>query len=166
MTCRFTHLTNGFSKKVENHAYAVALHMMYYNFVRVHSKPRMSPAMASGVSDSLWEIGDIDALMEVEEAELMSNHIDKSWVVFASIENFEHDRCVDLFFRPDKTYGFEEFRRDPEDRGEWTPVQFYSGLVYRSSKEALSAAERSVSWLAEILIANPHLRKSHSIDSN
>jgi hypothetical protein len=64
----------------------------------------------------------------------MSNHIDKSWVVFASIENFEHDRCVDLFFRTDKTYGFEEFRRDPEDRGEWTPVQFYSGLVYRSSE--------------------------------
>jgi IS1 family transposase len=40
---RFTHLTNAFSKKVENHAYAVALHMMYYNFVRLYSKLRMSP---------------------------------------------------------------------------------------------------------------------------
>ena len=65
---RFTRLTNGFSKKVENHAYAVALHMMYYNFVRLHSKLRMSPAMAAGVSTKLWEIGDIVALVEAEEA--------------------------------------------------------------------------------------------------
>lgn len=65
---RFTRLTNGFSKKVENHAYAVALHMMYYNFVRIHSKLRMTPAMASGVSDRLWEIGDIIGLVEAEEA--------------------------------------------------------------------------------------------------
>jgi IS1 family transposase len=65
---RFTRLTNGFSKKVENHAYAVALHMMYYNFVKVHSKLRMSPAMAAGVSTKLWEIEDIVALVEAEEA--------------------------------------------------------------------------------------------------
>jgi hypothetical protein len=45
---RFTGLTNAFSKKVENQAYAVALHMMYYNFVRIHAKLRMSPAMAAG----------------------------------------------------------------------------------------------------------------------
>jgi IS1 family transposase len=64
---RFTRLTNGFSKKIENHAYAVALHMMYYNFVRVHSKIRMSPAMAAGVSDRLWEIGDIVSLVEAAE---------------------------------------------------------------------------------------------------
>ena len=65
---RFTRLTNGFSKKVENHAYAVALHMMYYNFVKLHSKLRTSPAMAAGVSTKLWEIGDIVALVEAEEA--------------------------------------------------------------------------------------------------
>src|SRR5665213_2260823 len=65
---RFTRLTNGFSKKIENHAYAVALHMMYYNFVRIHSKLRMTPAMAAGVSDRLWEISDIVALIEAEEA--------------------------------------------------------------------------------------------------
>ncbi|WP_299620868.1 IS1 family transposase [Pelagibius sp.] len=64
---RFTRLTNAFSKKVENHAYAVALHMMYYNFVRMHSKLRMTPAMAAGVSDRLWEIGDIVKLVEVAE---------------------------------------------------------------------------------------------------
>jgi IS1 family transposase len=65
---RFTRLTDGFSKKVENHAYAVALHMMYYNFVRIHSTLRMTPAMAAGVSAKLWEIGDIAALVEAEEA--------------------------------------------------------------------------------------------------
>lgn len=65
---RFTRLTDGFSKKVENHAYAVALHMMYYNFVRIHSTLRMTPAMAAGVSKTLWEIGDIAALVEMEEA--------------------------------------------------------------------------------------------------
>ena len=67
---RFTRLTNGFSKKVENHAYAVALHMMYYNFVRLHSTLRTSPAMAAGVSDRLWEIGDIVALVEADEAKV------------------------------------------------------------------------------------------------
>jgi hypothetical protein len=52
---RFTRLTNAFSKKVENHAYAVALHMMYYNFVRLHKTLRVTPAMAAGVTDRLWE---------------------------------------------------------------------------------------------------------------
>jgi IS1 family transposase len=65
---RFTRLTNAFSKKIENHAYAVALHMMYYNFVRIHSKLRMTPAMAAGVSDRLWDVADIVALVEAEEA--------------------------------------------------------------------------------------------------
>lgn len=65
---RFTRLTNAFSKKVENHAHAVALHMMYYNFVRIHKTLRVTPAMAAGVADRLWEIGDIVALIEAEEA--------------------------------------------------------------------------------------------------
>jgi IS1 family transposase len=69
---RFTRLTNGFSKKVENHAFAVALHMMYYNFVRIHSKLRVSPAMAAGVSDRLWEIGDIVALVEASETKAIA----------------------------------------------------------------------------------------------
>ena len=67
---RFTRLTNGFSKKVENHAYAVALHMMYYNFIRLHSKLRTSPAMAAGVTNRLWEIGDIVALVKADEARI------------------------------------------------------------------------------------------------
>ncbi len=64
---RFTRLTNAFSKKVENHAYAVALHFMYYNFVRIHGKLRMSPAMAAGVTDRLWEVSDIVALVEAAD---------------------------------------------------------------------------------------------------
>jgi len=65
---RFTRLTNGFSKKVENHAHAVALHMMYYNFVRIHKTLRVTPAMAAGVADRLWEIEDIAMLVEAAEA--------------------------------------------------------------------------------------------------
>jgi hypothetical protein len=81
----------------------------------------------------------------------MSRRIDKSWTVFVSVENSEHDRCVDMFSRPDGSYGFEEFRRDIEDGGQWTPVQYYSGARYVSSAETLGAAERCVTWLAEIL---------------
>ena len=66
---RFTRLTNAFSKKVENHAFAVALHFMYYNFVRIHKTLRMTPAMAAGITDKLWEIDDIVALIEAKEAE-------------------------------------------------------------------------------------------------
>jgi hypothetical protein len=51
---RFTRLTNAFSKKVENHAHAVTLHFMFYNFVRIHKSLRVTPAMAAGVTDKLW----------------------------------------------------------------------------------------------------------------
>ncbi|MBB4252994.1 helix-turn-helix domain-containing protein [Rhizobium sp. BK008] len=59
---------NAFSKKVENHAYAVALHFMHYNFVRIHKSLRMTPAMAAGITDKLWEVSDIVALIEANEA--------------------------------------------------------------------------------------------------
>jgi IS1 family transposase len=61
---RFTRLTNAFSKKVENHAHAVALHFMYYNFCKLHKAHRLTPAMASGVTDKLWEIADIVSVLE------------------------------------------------------------------------------------------------------
>lgn len=64
---RFTRLTNAHSKKFENHTFAVALHVMFYNFVRIHSTIRMSPAMAAGVSARLWEMSDIVALIDVRE---------------------------------------------------------------------------------------------------
>ena len=81
----------------------------------------------------------------------MSKRIHKSWIVLDSIENAEHDRCVDLFRRPDDTYGFEEFRRDVEDAGAWTPLQFWSHAPYPSKSAALSAATDAVAWLATAL---------------
>lgn len=60
---RFTRLTNGFSKKIENHAYAIALHYMYYNFCRIHKCLSCTPAMAARVKSRLWEIMDIVALL-------------------------------------------------------------------------------------------------------
>ena len=67
---RFTRLTNGFSKKVENHANAVALHFAYYNFVRIHKTLRVTPAMAAGVTDKLWDMSDLVAIVEAAEAPL------------------------------------------------------------------------------------------------
>lgn len=64
---RFTRLTNAFSKKLDAHANAVALHFAYYNFVRVHKTLRMSPAMATGVTDKLWDVSDLVALVEAAE---------------------------------------------------------------------------------------------------
>jgi IS1 family transposase len=61
---RFTRLTNGFSKKVENLACAVALHFMYYNFCRVHKTLRVTPAMEAKVTDHVWEIEEIIALLK------------------------------------------------------------------------------------------------------
>jgi len=89
----------------------------------------------------------------------MSKRIDRSWTVFVSVENSEHDRCVDIFSRPDGSYGFEEFRRDIEDGGQWTPVHYYSGTVYGSSAQALDTAERCVPWLAGVLAEKPELRR-------
>jgi IS1 family transposase len=66
---RFTRLTNGFSKKLENLAYQVSLHQMFYNFVRIHQTLRVTPAMAAGVTDRLWEVSDIIAVIEAWETE-------------------------------------------------------------------------------------------------
>jgi len=65
---RFTRLTNAFSKKIENYGAAVALHMMHYNFVRIHQTLRTTPAMAAGVTNRLWEIADIVALLHQENS--------------------------------------------------------------------------------------------------
>jgi IS1 family transposase len=60
---RFTRLTNAFSKKVENHTHAVSLHYMYYNFARIHRLLRVTPAMAADVTDHLWSIDELAALI-------------------------------------------------------------------------------------------------------
>ena len=62
---RFTRLTNGFSKKIDNHAYAVALHFMYCNFVRIHQTLRVTPAMEAGLCDHAWTIEDLIEMVNV-----------------------------------------------------------------------------------------------------
>lgn len=69
---RFTRLTNGFSKKIENHMHAVALYFMYYNFSRVHQTLKATPAMAAGIETRKWEIRDIVAMIDAYQA-LKSN---------------------------------------------------------------------------------------------
>ena len=64
---RFTRLTNAFSKKLENHAHSVALHYMHYNFVRIHKTSRVTPAIAAGVVDRVWDVKDIIAVLEAWE---------------------------------------------------------------------------------------------------
>jgi IS1 family transposase len=60
---RYTRLTNGYSKKIENHIASLAIHYMHYNFVRIHSALRVTPAMAAGVTDRLWGIEDLIGLL-------------------------------------------------------------------------------------------------------
>jgi hypothetical protein len=61
---RFTRLTNGFSKKLENHEAAISLHYMYYNFARIHQTLRVTPAMEAGVADHVWTLDEIVRLLD------------------------------------------------------------------------------------------------------
>jgi hypothetical protein len=63
---RFTRLTNGFSKKVENHAAAVALWFMYYNYCRVHQTLRVTPAMEAGLVGNIWSTTDLVSLLDLK----------------------------------------------------------------------------------------------------
>jgi hypothetical protein len=64
---RFTRLTNAFSKKLENHCHALALYFMFYNFCRIHKTLKVAPAMAAGVTDKLWNMKDIVALIDARD---------------------------------------------------------------------------------------------------
>ena len=67
--CRFTRLTNGFSKKVENHIHMCALYTVWYNFVRIHKTLRITPAMAAGLTDRLWSMEDLVEQLEQYQAQ-------------------------------------------------------------------------------------------------
>jgi len=60
---RFTRLTNGFSKKIENHQAAIALHFMHYNFCRIHKTLRVTPAMEAGIANHVWGLDELVALL-------------------------------------------------------------------------------------------------------
>ncbi len=66
---RYTRLSNGFSRKIENHAAAVALYYFAYNFVRIHRTLRVTPAMAAGVTERLFEVSDLVSFLEAEDRE-------------------------------------------------------------------------------------------------
>lgn len=70
--------------------------------------------------------------------------------VLASLENPWGQQCVDIFVRANGTFGFEEFRRDPEDGGLWQCLNRYAQLVFTSEAEATASARTSVPWLAMI----------------
>jgi hypothetical protein len=61
---RFTRLTNAFSKKIDNHVAAIALYFVFYNFCRIHKSLKVSPAMAAGVSETLWSLEDVVAKID------------------------------------------------------------------------------------------------------
>ena len=82
---------------------------------------------------------------------LVPTRLDPSWSVLASPSTPAIDRCVDVFVRWDGTFGFEEFRRDPEDMGAWTPVAYYSAREFQTKVEALTAARAAVPWLSAVL---------------
>jgi len=92
----------------------------------------------------------------------VSRRIDKSWTVLTSLEDPHGERCVDLFRRPDQSFGFEEFRRDVEDAGVWTPVAYYSSARFASQDLALRAAGRAVPWLR----GHPAMNESRSSDQS
>ncbi len=66
---RYTRLSNGFSRKIRNHAAAIALNYFAYNFIKIHRTLRMSPAMAAGVTDKLWDVSNLVSLLEETEKE-------------------------------------------------------------------------------------------------
>jgi len=79
-----------------------------------------------------------------QESNILSGRIDKSWVVLKSFEDKSRCYCVDVFTRPDGCFGFEEFRRDPEDQGKWSGVKYYSGTEYQSEEQALQSATQKI----------------------
>jgi hypothetical protein len=69
--------------------------------------------------------------------------------VVRSLHNDEVDRCVDILRHEDGTFGFKEFRRDPEDRGGWTLVSYNPQRIYASEAAAMAAAKAAVVWLRD-----------------
>lgn len=69
--------------------------------------------------------------------------------VLQSIETPDGGRCVDLFVRPDGSFGFEEYRRDVEDGRGWFPIGFHKYRIYATETEAHAKARTLVSWLGE-----------------
>src|SRR5204862_8045041 len=98
-----------------------------------------------------WREFTVDETRPLVGSTGMSARLDPTWKVLASPSTPAVARCVDIFSRPDGTFGFEEFRRDPEDMGAWTPVSYYSSREYPTADAARAAARQAVPWLSSIL---------------
>jgi hypothetical protein len=68
--------------------------------------------------------------------------------VLTSLENSAGDHCIDIFVRADGTFGFEEYRRDPEDERGWFSLHLYSQQVFATVEDALAQAKSRVAWMA------------------
>jgi hypothetical protein len=84
---RFTRLTNGFSKKIENLEHAVALHFMFYNFGRIHKTLRVTPAMEAGIADHVWTLEEIAGLVKDEPPKKRGPYKTKAKLSAAEISN-------------------------------------------------------------------------------
>ena len=73
--------------------------------------------------------------------------------VLRSIEIPDGWRCVDIFVRPDGTFGFAELRQDPEDNSGWFPIGYHSGQIFKTEDAALNEAMSKVPWLREVVDA-------------
>jgi hypothetical protein len=85
----------------------------------------------------------------------VSSRLDKGWLVLASHQTADAGRCVDIFSRPDGTFGYEEFRLDPEDMGAWTPVGYFSVREFAGEDEAVDDARRLVPWVGPVIDSVP-----------
>ena len=129
---RFTRLTNAFSKKMENHAATISLHSMFYNFVRIHQTLKVTPAMAAGVTDKLWEISDIVQVLEDFENqrktepsfEIERERIGHGYFVRATLTNGASDTV----------YGFAT----EEDAAKWIRNESVVWLYERQTKRVSS----------------------------
>ncbi|HZU33909.1 MAG TPA: IS1 family transposase [Candidatus Angelobacter sp.] len=92
---RFTRLTNGFSKKVENHGHMVALYFMHYNFCRVHKTLRITPAMQAGLTDHVWSIGELCSLMQPKKSTLaVTRKATEKSMILKALEKFQNPYSV------------------------------------------------------------------------
>ena len=126
---RFTRLTNAFSKKVENHAAAIALHTMYYNFIRIHQTLKVTPAMAAGVTDKLWEMDDLVGMLE--QWELANQSPEYNFVVRKY--DIGKGYSVSVIWRGgeiDTIYGFET----EHDALEWVRLKSQPWLLEQSAR--------------------------------
>ena len=78
----------------------------------------------------------------------------RNWQALDSVEDDSGTHCIDVFQRPDGSFGFEMFRRDPEDQGRWTMLGLYSAVRFKTQHEARATAVSTVPWYAVRLLAH------------